>query len=513
MTWPPLLHDLLDEAAARYPDADAVSDGTTIVNYRWLDLASRGLAGWLASNGVRRGDRVLLAISSSVLAPALLYGCSRAGAAFVIVSDQAPVAALAHLITDAEPALVVSDSERVRQTAAERGVTVAWLADARATADASQDGPVRLPGRPPLAVDPACLLYTSGSTGLPKAVVCTHAQMTFAATAISSQIGYASGDIVFVALPLSFDYGLYQIFLAALGGARVHLASAAQAGAQLVASLRATGATVLPAVPSLATALCLMLRRAGGAAAPLRLRLLTSTGAAMPLRLPGELRGLVPGLAVQLMYGLTECKRATIMPPDEDIRRPAACGRALPGTEVFAADDDGSRLPPGEVGEIVVRGPHVMAGYWRSPELTGSRFRQADGLFPQLHTGDYGWLDEDGYLYFCGRRDGLYKERGFRVSVTEVEAAAHRLPGVRAAAVLPPGPDGDGATLIAVTGLTPPELLDGLRRELEDFKVPRACVLVPELPLTENGKVDRAALTRLAGRTGLADVTTGGRDD
>lgn len=503
--WPPLLHDLLDRAVARYPDASAVSDPAATMTYRWLDSASRRLASWLAALGVGRGDRVILAVPPCVLVPALVYGCSRAGAVFVITGEQSPAATLIHLIEDAEPALLVTGSERLQQLAAGWGVRSAALAQADAVANADIEPTVPLP---PIAVDSACLLYTSGSTGMPKAVVCTHAQMTFAATAIAAQIGYVSSDVIYVALPLSFDYGLYQIFLAALGGARVHLTSASQAGATLVAHLRETGATVLPAVPSLAAALAAMLRRPG--ARPPALRLLTSTGAAMPERVPDELRALVPGLRVQLMYGLTECKRATIMPPDEDARRPGACGRPLPGTEVFAADDTGRRLPPGETGEIVVRGPHVMSGYWRCPELTEMRFRQVAGLFPQLHTGDYGWLDEDGYLYFSGRRDGLYKERGFRVSVTEVEAAAHRVPGVLAAAVLPPAAGRDGATLLAVTELAPPELLAGMRSELEDFKVPRACLIVPELPLTQNGKVDHAELARLAGPGGLMTGSTDG---
>jgi acyl-CoA synthetase (AMP-forming)/AMP-acid ligase II len=506
-SWPPLLHDLLDGAAGRHPRAGAVSDDTGLVDYRWLDAASRRLASWLAGRGVGRGDRVVLAIPPCVLGPALIYGCSRAAAVFVMVSEQVPEPVLAHVLADAEPTLVVTGSTSIGRAAATGGVQVATLAQADAAAEEAATPP---PVSPPLAVDPACLIYTSGSTGRPRAVVCTHAQMTFAATAIASQLGYSSQDVVYTALPLSFDYGLYQIFLAAISGARVHLAPAARVGAGLVAHLRDTGATVLPAVPSLASALCKLLRRPG--TEPPRLRLLTSTGAAMPERVPGELRALIPTLRVQLMYGLTECKRATIMPPDEDARRPGACGLALPGTEVFAADSAGGRLPAGEIGEIAVRGPHVMAGYWRCPELTQSRFRRVDGLFPQLHTGDYGWLDNDGYLYFRGRRDGQYKERGFRVSVIEVEAAAHRVPGVLAAAVLPPGDGSDGATLVAMADLAPPELLARLRSELEDFKVPGSCVVVPELPLTENGKVDRTRLARLVRPGGISELVTDGSD-
>jgi acyl-CoA synthetase (AMP-forming)/AMP-acid ligase II len=145
----------------------------------------------------------------------------------------------------------------------------------------------------------------------------------------------------------------------------------------------------------------------------------------------------------------------------------------------------------------VVRGPNVMAGYWRRPELTAQRFPRADGLFPQLNTGDYGWLDDEGYLYFVGRRDDLYKERGFRVSATEVAAAANRVDGVEAAAVLPPGDGREDATLIVVSRLASHEVLSRLRTELEEFKVPRWCHVVQSIPLTSNGKVDRASLARM----------------
>jgi acyl-CoA synthetase (AMP-forming)/AMP-acid ligase II len=185
------------------------------------------------------------------------------------------------------------------------------------------------------------------------------------------------------------------------------------------------------------------------------------------------------------------------MPKDEDLKRPGACGRALPGTEILTIDANGRSTKPGEIGEIVVRGPNVMVGYWRRPELTAQRFPRAEGLFAQLRTGDYGWLDEDGFLYFAGRTDDQYKERGTRVNVTEVEAAAHRVAGVNAAAVVPPDADSDGATLFAVTELAAHEVLAGLSTELDALKAPRICLVVREIPLTRNGKVDRAALGKM----------------
>ncbi len=466
-----LLHEFLDRAARSRPDSLAVGHGDATLTYRELRQASRRIATWLHRQGVRRGDRVVVVVPVDLLMPALLYGCSRAGAVFSVLNPQSPEVAITHVVEDCEPVLVLRDLDEVRKAAA---------------GGDEED----VPG--PIAVDPVCLVYTSGSTGMPKAVVSTHAQVVFAAQAIQSQLEYLPNDTVFCALPLAFDYGLYQVFLSTLAGARLQLGSAADAGPQLVRHLRACGATVLPAVPAMAAGLARMLARPG--TQPPSLRLLTNTGAAMRPEVIAELRHRVLGLQVQLMFGLTECKRAAIMPKDEDLRRPGACGKALPGTEILVVDPDGTPVPVGEVGEIVVRGPNVMSGYWRRPELTAHRFPRDEGLFPKLRTGDYGRLDPDGYLYFVGRRDDIYKEHGSRVSVTEVEAAAHRVPGVEAAAVLPPANGQHGATLFAVTALTSEQVLASLRDQIEDAKAPRVCVVVAEIPLTPNGKVDRKRL-------------------
>jgi acyl-CoA synthetase (AMP-forming)/AMP-acid ligase II len=259
---------------------------------------------------------------------------------------------------------------------------------------------------------------------------------------------------------------------------------------------------VLPAVPSMAASLNRMIALSGGELP--NLRLMTNTGAAMAEQTLAGLRARLPQLRVQLMFGLTECKRATIMPVDEDLRRPGACGRALPGTEVFTVDADGRRLPPGTVGEITVRGPNVMAGYWRSPEMTRQRFPMVDGLFPELRTGDFGMVDEDGYLYFSGRRDDIYKARGFRVSATEVEAAAQRVAGVTGAAVLPPDADRQHPVLFVTGDLEANQVLRLLSKEIEPYKVPTQCRVVERLPLGRTGKVDRRALAAV-----LPDTTDG----
>jgi acyl-CoA synthetase (AMP-forming)/AMP-acid ligase II len=194
------------------------------------------------------------------------------------------------------------------------------------------------------------------------------------------------------------------------------------------------------------------------------------------------------------MFGLTECKRVSIMEPDGDLARPGSCGCPLDGTDAYAADASGGRLPPGETGELVVSGPHVMAGYWRAPALTASRFRAAGDGTRVLRTGDLCSLDGDGYLYFGGRLDETYKSRGLRVSAAEVEAAALDVPGVTAAAVLPPSATQPAATL-AVTGDVPPlQVIKELTTRLEDFKVPAVCQVLTAMPLTVHGKTDKNAV-------------------
>jgi acyl-coenzyme A synthetase/AMP-(fatty) acid ligase len=483
-----LLHELVDAAARDWPDRPAVSTKSEALTHRELADASVRAAAWLRVLGVRRGHRVVVVGASSVLVPILVYALSRIGAAFSLLHEQTRGSALTHVLEDCEPVLLIADEDDALAAARDRGILAVASGEVR---EHVADQPEADCGPGPLAVDPVCLIYTSGTTARPKAVVSTHQQVVFAIGAIQSALGYRREDVVYCPLPLSFDYGMYQLFLGAVSGAHVRVGLPAEVGPSLLRNVVEAGATVLASVPAVAETLARLLRRPG-AHVP-ALRLLTNTGAAMPPEPLAVLRAAIPTLRVQLMFGLTECKRAAINPPDADLERPGSCGVALAGTEVFAIDGDGNRLPARAIGELVVRGPNVMAGYWRRPDLTASRFHRDEGLFPQLRTGDHGWLDEDGYVYFVGRLDDLYKERGFRVSATEVEAAARRLRGVESAAVVPPL-DGNPALLAVVGDLTPEEVLLQLRDEIEEFKVPRRCVVLAALPLTRNGKVDRKAL-------------------
>lgn len=494
-----LLHHLIDRAAEQWPNRTAVSTKSGGLTHRELADASIRAAQWLWDKGVRRGNRVVLVGPSGVVVPAFAYGLSRIGAVFCLLHEETGGRPLAHVLDDAEPVLLVAAQPAALELARDSGITAVGFAEATdqvLTATFASTVDSTSTAAEPLPVDPMCLIYTSGTTSAPKAVVSTHQQAMFAVDAIHSMLGYRPDDVVYCPLPLSFDYGLYQLFLGARSGAHVRLGLPAEVGPSLLNNVVDAGATVLAAVPAVAETLARLLCR-GQARVP-ELRLLTNTGAAMPPQVLAGLRQAIPTLRVQLMFGLTECKRATIMPPDADLDRPGASGVALPGTEVFVVDEAGNRLAAGEVGELVVRGPNVMAGYWRRPELTAQRFPREAGLFPQLRTGDYGRIDDDGYVYLVGRRDDLYKERGFRVSATEVEAAARRVAGVEGAAVVPPD-DGHPALLAVVGAITAGDVLVRMREEIESFKIPKRCVVLDALPLTGNGKVDRVTLLAAVG--------------
>jgi len=492
---PSTISTLLERAAACWPEAPAVRDVEIALSYSELDDASRRVAAWLAARGVNQGDRVVIRHPNSVRLAAFLLGTVVLGAVAVPTSPDMHLFQFDSVAADAEAAVVLCAEHEVE---ALRGLCAGEVIALRQAWDAVLETPAAADHGPARAEDLSLLIYTSGSTASPKGVMCTHGQVAFAVWSISRRLRYRRDDSVFCRLPLSFDYGLYQLLLCLNAGAELQLPEPDN-DPGLVRRIREWGSTVIPLVPSLATMLVALARRDRR---PLRVRLFTNTGAALEPSEAAALREAFPGAGVCLMFGVTECKRISIMLPDEDLARPGAVGRPIEGTRVEVVDELGRPVPDGETGQFVVHGPHVMQGYWRAPELTASRFRAvAGGTARALYTGDYGHRDEEGYLYFAGRRDDIFKHRGIRVSTLEIEAAALDVEGVAAAAALPPA-DGRGPALFVVGDIAPGAVLRGLRDRLESAKVPASCLVLPRLPLTANGKTDKRALMELAAKGG-----------
>ncbi|GAA3031785.1 AMP-binding protein [Streptosporangium longisporum] len=489
-----LVHRLLDDAAAAAPSDPAVRDARGGWDYRRVAGLSHAFEAWLDEQGVRPGDRVIVQLPNRREMVPIVYGVLRRGAVLVPLNPGMKPFHLSSVLKDCEPSLVVGSGEAAATVRALGDVPVHDLDEIWAGIEERADRPVTREPVEILAEYVAVLIYTSGSTAAPKAVVCPHERVSYAASAINAVLGYRPGDVVFCRPPMSFDYGLYQIFLSALGRAELVLAGDGPDVA-LLGQIRDCGATVVPIVPSLGAMISTLARRAPGSAPSVRM--FTNTGAALPSATIDGLRASFPGARVVRMYGITECKRVTIMEPELDGERPGASGRALPGTRVLILDGEGRPLPAGEVGEIVVDGPNVMAGYWRDPVLTARAYRpDPETGRARLHTGDYGSLDEDGYLYFQGRRDDMFKRKGTRMSTVEIEAAAMDIPGVTAAVVLPPA-DGRDLVVFVEGELTPHAVLRELAERLEPPKVPAACHVLEKFPLTLNGKNERKQLALL----------------
>jgi len=487
-----LIHAVLDEATGDTdPEAVAVGDRGGRWTYQELSEYSHAVDAWLESHGVGRGDRVLVQLPSTRELVALFYGAARRGAVFVPVNPEMKRYHLRSVLANAEPWLVIVADAAVSGITEFSPVPVFGLGEVWHSVTALHRTGARARPAQVGDEDVAALVYTSGSTAEPKAVICPHGQMTFASNAINLELGYRPDDVVFCRFPISWDYGLYKILLAALGRSELVLADG-DSDLVLLRRIRESGATVVPIVPSLASMICALAERE-----PVReskVRMFTNTGAALPKATVDALRSAFPGAEVIRQFGQTECKRISVLPPEFEGAKPDSVGRPLPGTRVFVLDEDGVEVPIGQTGEIVVEGPHVMPGYWRQPEVTERTFR-VDPVTGnrRLHTGDYGRVDADGFLYYDGRRDDMFKRRGVRMSTVEIEAATMDIPGVRAAAVLPPSENRDLAVCVAAD-LTAHALLRELALRLEPAKVPGICRVVEELPLTLHGKNARAQL-------------------
>jgi amino acid adenylation domain-containing protein len=502
---------LIDQAASR-PQKVALVTERRRLSYAELDALSGRLAGALAANGVRRGDRVLIFMDNCWEAAVSIFAVLKAGAVFSPINASTKADKLGFVAADCEAAAILTQARLmpvvVEAIADRQGVFVASTAGPAGQCPpgaASFDACLASEGREVLHggidVDLAMLIYTSGSTGRPKGVMMTHRNCDAASLSITTYLENTPEDVILNVLPLAFDYGLYQLLMAVRFGATLVLEKSFAFPQAIFDRIRDEGVTGLPLVPTMA-AMILQMRDLEPGSLP-SLRYITNTAAALPVAHIERLRSLFPGVRLYSMYGLTECKRCTYLPPEELDRRPGSVGIAIPNTEAFVVDDDGNRATPGIAGELVIRGPHVMQGYWRNEAATRQMLRPGPNPWENvLHTGDLFRADKDGFLYFVGRKDDIIKTRGEKVAPKEVEAVLHAHPGI-AEAVVVGRPDpvlGQAIAALVVAAdatLSEKDVIRHCARHLEDFMVPKSIEFRRELPKTDTGKISR----RLAAET------------
>ncbi len=512
-----LLYDLLDEKACDQPAAEALVAANQRLTYSDVKGRSDELARSLVERGIKVGDRVAIFMDNSAEMVIALYGVLKSGAICVPVNPLTKSEKLGFILKDCEAAALISDGHMHAVYAAAMAVYQPPLIVLNAPT-AADDSWLSVPfpsksaksGRPAVAVidqDLAAIIYTSGSTGEPKGVMLTHHNMVSAARSVSLYLGLVSSDRILCCLPLAFDYGLYQVLMGFMVGACVLLERSFAFPAAVIKMMAAERVTVFPGVP---TIFSILLSREGlfSAYDCSKVRIITNTAASLPPQHIARLRTRFPNARIFSMYGLTECKRVTYLPPEELEARPTSVGRGMPNEEVYLVDPEGRRLPPGSVGELVIRGSHVMRGYWRRPDETAKRLKP--GPYPGemvLYSGDIFHMDEAGYLYFIGRSDDIIKSRGEKVSPKEVENVLYGLPEVAEAAVIGMEDEVLGQAVHAFvvlhdrTDINEREIVRYCCAHMESYMVPKAVHIVAALPKTDTGKIHKSGLASLIRRS------------
>lgn len=502
-----LLHHAFEHSAARLPDKTALVAGSRRVRYAELQAQANGMARALVEAGVSAGDRVLVMLENTPEFAVAVHAVLAAGAVFVPVSALAKADKLAFIASDTRAEVLLTDaalapawSTALSETPTLRRVFVAGTPPCSDSRERPWPEPAQqAPAVERSAHDLAALIYTSGTTGRPKGVMLSHRNMVSAWNSVQAYLHLRQDDVIGLALPPAFSYGLYNLLMGLGLGATVVLERHAAFPVRLVETLSRERVTVFPGVPTLFAALLGVQHLASFDLGTLRL--LTNAAAALPEPHLQRLRVAFPQARIYSMYGMTECKRASFLEPDELERRPGSVGRGIPNQEHWLVDEQDRKLPHGSTGQLVVRGPHVMCGYWERPAETAERLRP--GPLPGervLYTGDLFRSDGEGYLYFVSRMDDIIKTRGEKVAPREVENAIYQLEGVTGCAVVGVPDAALGQAVKAYVTLQPGctlgerDIIRHCLARLENFMAPKSVAIVDELPRTDSGKIRHASL-------------------
>jgi len=522
-----LLWHLVAESARRYPQRPAVSWRQSVLSYRDLDDQCSRLAALLAASGIGRGDRVALHLPKSIKSVVALLGVLKAGAAYVPVDPSAPARRAAYILKDCAVRGLITTTRNLRPLGEFlpdlRAVETILLADDQAEpVPAGTRVSIRGWGELSEAkvgvlaaetrgveTDPAYLLYTSGSTGTPKGVILSHRNALAFVDWGAETFAVRPDDRLSNHAPLHFDLSVFDIYVALRSGACVVLVpdEIAPFPLELARWIDAEEISIWYSVPSALVRL-LLHGRLDRFKYP-KLRTVLFAGEVFPVKYLRELQARLGGVEFYNLYGPTETNVCTyhqvpdpLAPETTDI----PIGRACANTEVFAIDESGRPAGPGQTGELYVRGPTVMLGYWGLPEKTRDLLI-ANPLQPGFHdpayrTGDLVRLEADGCYRFLGRRDHMVKSRGYRIELGEIEQTLYDHLQVKEAVVVAVPDEEIGARLKAVivphvgAALDPAELKAFCLGRLPKYMVPEEVLFRDELPRTSTGKTDRVAVAR-----------------
>ncbi|MCH9671473.1 MAG: AMP-binding protein [Gammaproteobacteria bacterium] len=503
------VYDLLDKQRSERPGEVAVEFRESAVTYAELGARVDTVAGWLAANGVQRGDRVGIHLRKSVEEVVATFAVAKVGAVFVNINAQWTLDQLQYVAQDCDVRVLITDARAAKRLLAHD--VLGQLTHILVTGSAPEEARFDSWGGLPFGVEQdacrvlntelAALLYTSGSTGSPKGVMVSHLNIVEGARSVARYLRSVPSDRVLSLPPLSFDYGLNQVMTSFLVGATVVLQGSFMPS-EIVKTLREKGVTGFPAVPPTWVEVVQYLRSSPETFP--KLRYLTNTGGKIPDNILADMPSCFDGAQIFLMYGLTEAFRSTYLDPSLFHAKMGAMGQAIPNAEVFVVDPDRGICGPDEVGELVHAGSLISMGYWNKPEATAEKIhpnphlRAILGDQPVVHSGDLVRRDSDGILWFVGRQDSMLKSSGFRISPTEVEDIVARSGQVADVVAFGVPDDALGQVLhIAVSAASEqvvdaPALLKFCTQNMPTYMVPKEVHIWSDvMPRTGSGKVDR----------------------
>lgn len=513
-----ILSDCLIRSTSKHPYKVALITGEGSYTYKQLLESSQRLAATLVEHGVKKGDRVALLMENTWECVVSIYAVQLCGAVFVVINPQTKPKKLLYLLNDSGAVALLTEAGMARivapilPTLEDLNVLVcndvlSISASSGASTLLYDDVLCRhraidaLTEQQPITLDLAALIYTSGTTGDAKGVMHTHQSMVFALTSIVEYLRLTENEVILCALPLAFDYGLYQLLMTIYIGGTLVLERSFMYPQKVLDTMKRYRVTVFPSVPTMFAMLCEAHRR--HVLCFETISRVTNTAAALSEVLIPTLQEIFPNALIYKMYGLTECKRACYLEPELLKEKPASVGKPIPGTEMFLLSKEGSPVPVGEKGLLHIRGPHVMLGYWNKPDRTEEMIRQGQYSGDRiLCTHDWFVQDAQGYFYFVSRGDDIIKSRGEKVSPTEIEDVLLAIEGVKYAAVVGVAHETLGEAILAFISpqrgvqLQLRSIKKYCSQQLEQYMMPSEIFILTDLPKTSNGKIDKKSLKR-----------------
>jgi acyl-CoA ligase (AMP-forming) (exosortase A-associated) len=481
----------------------SIVDGERRITYAELLEKSFSAARLFKEAGITKGDRVAIYLRRSLESVVALFATYLTGGVAVIINEVLRPGQVNYILEHSEASLLATDS-RQRHYLPNPDI------DERRIIHIDEVNPSNRLFSPCaiLGADLANIIYTSGSTGMPKGIMLSHDNLLSGAKIVSDYLKLTEQDRIISLLPFSFDYGLNQLLTALfVGGTLVIQRSLFPA--DICSSLQKEKVTGMAGVPMLWLQLIKSHSPFTRTAFP-RLRYITNSGGRLPEEAVRLIRKSHSHVQVYLMYGLTEAFRSTYLPPDRVDTHPTSMGKAIPNVEILVMHEEGRLCREGEVGELVHRGANISMGYWRDPESTRRVFRphpfQETGQAYKetvVFSGDLVKKDQEGFLYFVGRKDQLIKSHGFRVSPEEIEAwiFSSTLVSHVVAFSVPRG-EVDCDIVAAIVPQEPASfkeehLHEFCKREMPEYMRPGIIWCLDQFPQTSSGKPDRCKIKEM----------------